>query len=90
MASLGVAVLGGLVGLLVLDRLLLSAESRGWIYYRRRRPPTGTASTGVLTVMSIYQPAHEHLVNERFKTTANVEEVGDDEPLGWLPPLPGS
>jgi hypothetical protein len=82
-----VLVLAGLFGLLAVDRLLLGAESRGWIFYRRHRPSTGTASTGVLTVMSIYQPGHEHVVNERFQTAAKVEEVDDDEPLEPLLPL---
>lgn len=80
----------GLLGLLACDRVLLGAESRGWIYYRRNRPPAGAARSGVMTVMSIYHPGHEHVVDERFRIAAKVEEVGDDEPLGWLPPLLGA
>lgn len=79
----------GLLGLFACDRVLLNAESRGWIYYRRNRPPPGAASTGMLTVMSIYQPGHEHIVDERFRIAAKVEEVDDDEPLELLPPIFG-
>lgn len=85
-----VAILGVAVGLVGLDRLLLNAESRGWIFYRRNRPPPGTARTDVLTVMSIYQPGQEHIVNERFRIAAKVEEADDDEPLAYFPPLPGA
>ena len=33
----------GIIGMIVLalDRVLLAAESRGWIYYRTRRPVRG-------------------------------------------------
>jgi hypothetical protein len=80
------AVLTGVsVVLLVADRLLLAAEARGWIYYRRRRPPTGTASSGLLTVMSIYQPGHEHIVDQRRQAATAVDEEHDSDPLD-LPP----
>ena len=32
---------GGVVALVLLDRALLAAERRGWIYYRKARAPKG-------------------------------------------------
>jgi hypothetical protein len=71
----------GPAGLLVIDRLLLACESRGWIFYRRRRPPTGALSSGVLTVMGIYHPGHEHVVERRRHAATAVDEISDDDPL---------
>ena len=48
------------LAVLALDRLGLWAESRGWIYWRRRRPE---ASGAVLNpLMDVFQPGHVHVV----------------------------
>jgi hypothetical protein len=78
----------GPAAVLVADRLLLAAEARGWIYYRRRRPPTGTLSSGVLTVMSIYQPGHAHIVDGRREAAIAVDEIDDDDPFDYPPHAP--
>jgi len=35
----------------LVDRLLLRAEERGWIYYRKRKPSGGSISIGVGAAM---------------------------------------
>lgn len=48
------------LAVLTLDRLGLWAESRGWIYWRRRRPE---ASGAVLNpLVDVFQPGHVHVV----------------------------
>ena len=48
------------LAVLALDRLGLWAESRGWIYWRRRRPE---ASGAVLNpLVDVFQPGHVHVV----------------------------
>lgn len=80
-----VALVGGPVAAVALDRLLLAAEARGAIYYRRRRPPAAALRSGMLTVMSVYEPGHEHIVNHRRDVATAVDEYDDDSPLD-LPP----
>ena len=55
-----VVVLALALAVLALDRLGLWAESRGWIYWRRRRPE---ASGAVLNpLVDVFQPGHVHVV----------------------------
>jgi hypothetical protein len=61
------------------DRSMLAAERRGWVRWRRSPPSRATASTALLQILSIYQPSHEHIVEER--RAADADEAEDDEPL---------
>ena len=55
-----VVVLALALAVLALDRLGLWAESRGWIYWRRRKPE---ASGAVLNpLVDVFQPGHVHVV----------------------------
>jgi hypothetical protein len=72
-----------LVIIALADRILLAAEARGLVFYRRRRPSPGVASTALLEVMSIYEPSHQHVVDERRATGGDESE--DDEPLEPAP-----
>lgn len=76
-AALGVA---GVLALLLVDRLLLAAERRGFVHWRKRRPSRVTVSTALLSLQAIYEPQKVHVVEERRRS--NVEQAGDDEPLG--------
>lgn len=52
------------LAILALDRLGLWAESRGWIYWRRRRPE---ASGAVLNpLVDVFQPGHVHVVEAQW------------------------
>ncbi len=74
--------LGAVVALLVLDRIALWAESRGWIYWRRRS--RGGGGGGVFAdVYLLFQPSRQHIVEEqdRQRLTIAQKETGEP-PLG--------
>jgi hypothetical protein len=50
------------VVLLLADRLLLAAEARGWINYRRTPPRKGTAARAVMGVAEAFDPAIHHRI----------------------------
>jgi hypothetical protein len=66
------------------DRGMLAAEARGWVRWRRSPPTRASASTALLEILSIYEPAHHHVAEER--RSVGREEAGDDDPLE---PQPG-
>jgi hypothetical protein len=67
----------GLAGLFVLDRLLLVAEERGWIYYRRIRPNRATIGAAFLSVNAIFEPNKAEQLKPR---TEQQQKRTDDEP----------
>jgi hypothetical protein len=69
------------VGAFVLDRLMTVAERRGWVYWRRSAPPSGSAGIAMLSVQAIFEPDKQHVVDERLRQAAEIEEAEDDEPL---------
>ena len=70
-------VLGGGLGLFVLDRSLLSMEDRGWIYYRRTRPGRGASTYHLLEMSSIFNPGFEAVQEVRAKEEKQEQESGD-------------
>lgn len=71
LAALVVAVLVGL------DRLLRRAETRGWIYYRTRRPPPGAAAERLMELGTIWDPSAAHALEERDRLEDDRETPGD-------------
>jgi hypothetical protein len=67
-----------LVGLVVIDRLLLAAERRRWIFYRTSPSRRSAAGNALLGVQAIFEPDKQHVVDER--TAINADQPGDDEP----------
>lgn len=71
------------VAILVLvaaDRLLLAAERRGWIYYRKRKPTSGSASAAAFGPMAeILQPGRKVVVEEaqRQRTMRRTDRGGE-------------
>jgi len=66
----------------VLDRLLLAAERRGWIFYRKRKPTSGSASAAAFGPMvELMQPGHKVVVEEQFRqqTVRRTVEGGEPE-----------
>jgi hypothetical protein len=74
---LGAAALAGACGWL-LDRALLAAERRGWIYYRKRRASPGTAASAALDVHALLEPSRRHVVGEQ--RAVRHEDDGQGEP----------
>jgi hypothetical protein len=56
------------VVLFVVDRLLLAAERRGWVYYRKRKPTSGSASAAAFgPVAELVQPGQRVVVEQRLQ-----------------------
>lgn len=85
-ATVALWVLAVALALLVADRLLLRAERRGWINYRRRGLSRSGAAFHSLTLQSIFQPSAEHLIEARYTETEEEDDSGD--PPGDRDPQP--
>ena len=73
-------ILGPVGGLLILDRLLLFFEAKGWIYYRRNKPGRGASTFHLLQWTSVLDPTQRQVIEERVKEERREDESGD--PLG--------
>lgn len=69
--------LGAVASLYCLHRLALSAERRGWIYYRKKHGSSGTLSNAVLEVHSLFDPSKRYVLEEKTRDQAEAEESGD-------------
>ena len=69
-----------LIGIVIVDRLLLAAEAKGWINYRRRGLSMGAAGYHAGQLASMITPGVGHLHD------AAVEEVQEEEDRGAPPP----
>lgn len=67
----------GTVVLVVLDQLALAAERRGWIRWRHQPPQRATVTSAALHLQSIFEPAAEHVVEERSRIDAADDEDGE-------------
>ena len=81
-------VLAVVLALVVMDRLLLRAERKGWINYRRRGWSRSGAAFHSLTLQSIFQPSAEHLIEARYTEIEEEDDSGD--PPGDPDPLDGA
>ena len=69
--------------LVVLDRLAVWAESRGWLYWRHRAPATTPGGSGILAdLIQAFQPAQRHVVEERDR-----QRLTADQQESAAPPL---
>jgi hypothetical protein len=71
------AVVAGGLGLFFLDRFLLWAEGRSWIYYRKRKANPGTLGSAFLQVQSILQPDAQQAAVELRAESVEEDEVGE-------------
>ena len=70
-------VLAGVASVYCLHRLALWAERRGWIYYRKKHGSSGTLSTAVLEVQSLFDPSKRYVLEEKKRDQVEDEENGD-------------
>jgi len=63
--------------LLLLDRLLLRLESRGWINYRKSGLNRGAAMYHTLQLTAIFQPEMEHVIETKYEEREEADESGD-------------
>ncbi len=72
LAIMAVAIFG-------LDRLLLVMESRGWIYYRRKKPGSSALGRACLEVQQLLEPSKKYVIKIK-------EERKEQQQAGDLPP----
>jgi hypothetical protein len=72
-----------ILALFALDRLALWMESRGWIYYRRRKPQSSALGNAFLQVQALIEPDTKHLLEARQEDVCEADESGDPpDPAG--------
>lgn len=67
--------------LLVLDRLMLAAERRGWVYYRHRKPTSGSMSSAAFGAIAVVlQPGRQVVVEQQRddQVRRKSQEAGED------------
>jgi hypothetical protein len=74
--------LGVVLGLYGLHRLLLWMETKGWIYYMRKRASTNTLGNAVLGLQQLIQPGAEHVLEERQSQRVQQEYAGGPDKAG--------
>lgn len=70
-------VVGVAAVLYVLDRLLLAAEDRGWIYWRRSKPSPGTRAGALMELHALLEPDRKHTVEVLREETHEEDDEGD-------------
>ncbi len=65
------------VALFVVDRLLLRAETRGWIYYRRSRGRSGSSASAFLEIQSMLEPSRKHVIEARSEAKEEEDDAGE-------------
>ena len=75
----------GAAALFLLDRLGLYLESRGWIYYRKKKPSGTDLGNAFLELQSILEPGKRNVVEVRTEQVVEDDDEGDPPPPDWLP-----
>ncbi|WP_076463667.1 hypothetical protein [Actinomyces mediterranea] len=71
------------VGVLLIDRFLLRAESRGWIYWRRRRSGSGAAAFEAMNeILVTGAPRFVEEEEAQSSLAVEVEEGAPPSPEG--------
>ena len=71
-----------LLGILVLDRLAVWMEGRGWIYWRKKHGSSGTLGTAFLELQAIFEPGKQHVIEARRDEDAEEDDSGDPPESG--------
>jgi hypothetical protein len=79
LAFWGLALLGAAY---CLHRIALSAERRGWIYYRHKRGGGDAVGNALLQVQAIVEPSKRYVLEERVKDDSEARESGDPPTAG--------
>ena len=65
------------IALILLDRLLLRLELKGWIFYRRTKGPRGGATYHVREMASVFDPGIKYVQEEIVEEEEEQDESGD-------------
>jgi hypothetical protein len=68
------------VAALLLDRLALWAERRGWMYYRHRKPSGSSLGSAFLEVQTLLEPGKRHVAEVQRQEATEQDEQGDPPP----------
>lgn len=74
----GLILIAGLI--FVLNRFLLYMESRGWIYYRKKKPGSGALSSACIEIQQMLEPSKKYVVQVRKNEKRTQQEAGDLPP----------
>ncbi len=64
--------------LFIIDRILLKAEEKGWIYWRKSKPNSRSVGTAFMELQSHLDPSKQHVIEA-------MEEVDEEEAQGDPP-----
>ncbi len=72
------------VGAILLDRLFLKMEARGWIYYRKKQASPGGLGSAVLSVQSMLEPGKQYVLESKQKERGQEDDkiAADDTDPG--------
>jgi hypothetical protein len=70
--------------LLLLDRILLALEDRGWIFYRRNKPNFQNAGSAFIELQAMFEPKARYVIERKEQAENEEDEDGDGDP-----PVPG-
>lgn len=73
---------GALLTLLVLDRIALWAEGRGWIYYRRKRASPRALGNALLETQALLEPRAREVVEALSERPAEGDASGEPPETG--------
>src|SRR6516225_7829084 len=73
--ALAIAIVAALYGL---DRLGLWLEDRGWLYYRRKKPTSGSMSS-LVAMQQFVEPSIKHVVEVRQAKRSETDIEADKE-----------
>lgn len=73
-------IIGFVIGFFALDRLALWAESKGWIYWRKKKARTDAMSSVFAEMNVITNPSAEHVITAKQGKKFEERENGDDDP----------
>jgi hypothetical protein len=75
-------ILGIALALFLLDKALLKAEARGWIYYRRKQPSRSALGNAFLEIQKIWEPSKEAMVEVMKEEKKEQADSGDPPEAG--------
>lgn len=61
----------------VIDRLLLAAEARGWIYYRKKQSSPATSASAFLEIQSMLEPGRKYEIRAMQDEEEETDDSGD-------------
>lgn len=66
------------LGLLILDRVGLWMEAKGWLYYRHKKPSGGGIGNALQEFNAFLNPSTRHVLEVKQKDSRQRDDLGDD------------